>query len=134
MLPQWTAYAQEMALRYVLNLSPAAAPVQLYMALFSTTADPATGLANELTDPSYHRQHVHFNTSGTTLFSCDTSGAPTFNFSAAGTFVGLRLMDTTSGAGNTLFWQDLDTEYDYTAGSTVPVLTNAIQVGLVNPV
>lgn len=130
MQPQWTERAMEMALRYILNLSPNTAPTTLYLSLWVTTADPS-GSGTEVADPSYARQALTWDSSGTTTFSCTTAGSPTFNFTNAGSFVGVRLMDASSG-GNTMFWQDFDSVYNYDAGASVPVLAAAMQVGLVN--
>lgn len=133
--PLWTPYAQEMALRYVLGLSPNTAPGAYYFALFSVSADPVNGLLYELSGGGYARQRVYWN-AGSPLditYHLASTGTPTFNFSAAGSFSGVRIMDSSTGAGNTLWWQDLDTEYDFDAGASVPILTSAIQVGLINP-
>lgn len=129
--PVWTTYVQEMALRYVLNLSPNPAPTEFYFALYTGTADPA-GSYHEVSDPSYARAQIFWDDSGDVMFSMAATGSPSFSFTNAGSFIGIRIMDSAFG-GDTLWWQDLDTNYEYDAGASVPLLETAIMIGLSNP-
>lgn len=129
MIPNWTDYAMGEAVRHLIQDMGT-----LYVAMFVTTADPVDGLTNELTTGGwYSRKAITWSSAETAENVYSNSAQVTWSPTSGGVFRGLRVMDSSSGTGNSYFWQDLDQDYAFSSGDTIPIRIGNLQVGLANP-
>lgn len=109
-----------------LGLAVVAPPGAFYLALSSTSADPAVGFT-ELTVANYVRMALTWSYGGDVYAT--NSAQIDFTNLGAGTVLGQGIY-TASTAGTLLWWSDLVTDITFTTGHNISYSPGAVKVGL----